>query len=84
MWWNLTDANMYQAIAIRTRLACSGQTESPMVWLNECIDALAKRGISSSNEKDEIGAITFDNLLRYTVYIYGHPTYISLQVLIVN
>ena len=64
MWWNLTDAHMFQAIAIRTRLACSGQTETPMVWLNECIDALAKREHKNNSNADEIGAITFDNLLR--------------------
>lgn len=65
MWWQLTDAKMYQAIGIRTRLACGGDTETPMVWLNECIDALVKRETKNiDTEKDEIGAITFDNLLR--------------------
>ena len=65
MWWNVTDGNMYQAIGIRTRLACSGQTATPMVWLNECIDALAKRETDNpDSNNDEIGAITFDNILR--------------------
>ena len=58
---------MFQAIAIRTRLACSGQTETPMVWLNECIDVLAKRKTRNDSSINEIGAITFDNLLRYQI-----------------
>mgnify|MGYP001172432669 FL=1 len=65
MWWHLSDANMYQTIGIKSRLALDGLTETPMVWLNECIDAMAKRGMKIDGvEKDDIGAITFDTLLR--------------------
>ena len=72
MWWNVTDGNMYQAIGIRTRLACSGQTATPMVWLNECIDVLAKRETDNPDiNNDEIGAITFDNLLRSICTVAG-------------
>ena len=72
MWWNVTDGNMYQAIGIRTRLGCSGQTETPMVWLNECIDVLAKRETDGAgNNTDDIGAITFDNLLRSICAVAG-------------
>ena len=72
MWWNLTDGNIYQALGIRTRLACNGEALTPMVWLNECIDFLAKRDPDNADGiTDEIGAITFDNLLRSICTVAG-------------
>jgi hypothetical protein len=38
-FWEVTPDKLRQALKIRSALACKADTEVPLVWLNECIDA---------------------------------------------
>merc|ERR1719376_822129 len=59
---------MYLSLSIRTRIACSsdiyGQVDKPLVWLNDCIDALAKRKDEQHETDNVVGAVSFDCLLQ--------------------
>ncbi|KAK7868003.1 hypothetical protein R5R35_010177 [Gryllus longicercus] len=39
VWWEVTPEKLRLAMGIRTAMACRADTEIPLVWLNECIDA---------------------------------------------
>ncbi|KAJ4448220.1 hypothetical protein ANN_10234, partial [Periplaneta americana] len=39
VWWEVTPDKLRQALGIRSALARKADTEIPLVWLNECIDA---------------------------------------------
>ncbi|XP_063226098.1 focadhesin isoform X2 [Bacillus rossius redtenbacheri] len=41
VWWEVTPAKLRQSIGIRGALAQRADSEVPLVWLNECIDAAA-------------------------------------------
>ena len=56
--FQLTDEIMFLALSIRTRIGCSRDVEKPLVWLNDCIDALAKR------RSMDLGAVSFNYLMK--------------------
>lgn len=38
-WWEVTPDKLRQSLGIRSALARKADSEVPLVWLNECIDA---------------------------------------------
>nr|CAD7614240.1 unnamed protein product [Timema genevievae] len=41
VWWEVTPHKLRQSVGIRSALARRADSEVPLVWLNECIDATA-------------------------------------------
>lgn len=41
-WWELTPIKLFRAASLRTQLALSGDTETPLTWLNEVLEAGGK------------------------------------------
>ena len=57
----MTDDNLWVALTIRTRVATCGEADKPMVWLNDCVDAVAK---PSQAQTCLLGAVSYDFLLQ--------------------
>jgi len=43
VWWEVTPAKLYRAASLRTALATSGSTDTPLTWLNEIIEVASKQ-----------------------------------------
>ena len=39
VWWEVTPDKLRQSLGIRSALASKADTDVPLVWLNECIEA---------------------------------------------
>merc|ERR1719158_1898218 len=42
VWWEVTPAKLYRAASLRTALATSDSTDTPLTWLNEIIEVASK------------------------------------------
>ncbi|KAF4532933.1 hypothetical protein B566_EDAN015645 [Ephemera danica] len=63
VWWEVTPVKLQKAIAIRSHIAVQADSETPLIWLNECIDAAA-----ATNPREQ------DLLLckLYEVLVFSH------------
>jgi len=43
VWWEVTPAKLYRAASLRTALAISGSTDTPLTWLNEILEVASKQ-----------------------------------------
>jgi len=43
VWWEVTPAKMYRATSLRTALAMSDDTDTPLTWLNELLEVASKQ-----------------------------------------
>ena len=42
LWWEVTPGKLYRAASLRTALAVGQDTDTPLTWLNEVLEAAAK------------------------------------------
>lgn len=43
VWWEVTPAKLYRAASLRTALATSDSTDTPLTWLNEILEVASKQ-----------------------------------------
>jgi len=43
VWWEVTPAKLYRAATLRTAVATSDSTDTPLTWLNEILEAASKQ-----------------------------------------
>jgi len=43
VWWEVTPAKLYRAACLRTALATSDSTDTPLTWLNEILEVASKQ-----------------------------------------
>ena len=43
VWWEVTDTKLHKAAGLRTSLALSSSTDTPLTWLNEIIEVAARQ-----------------------------------------
>eukprot|EP00092_Neocalanus_flemingeri_P036633 GFUD01039886.1.p1 GENE.GFUD01039886.1~~GFUD01039886.1.p1 ORF type:complete len:1196 (+),score=396.15 GFUD01039886.1:57-3644(+) len=43
VWWEVTPAKLYRAASLRTALATSDNTDTPLAWLNEILEVASKQ-----------------------------------------
>ena len=43
LWWEVTESKLFRAAGLRSCLALTGSTDTPLTWLNEILEAASKQ-----------------------------------------
>ncbi|XP_043218348.1 focadhesin-like [Amphibalanus amphitrite] len=57
LWWSVEKAKLVVAAAVRSHMSCLGEGDSPMVWMNDIIDAAGSAGLGADVEVEVCRAL---------------------------